>query len=149
MPSKLRKTGLRTPVPLASHNGSAVVHLESTFAQTVNSSVEYHVFLTPNGDCKGLYVTSKTADSFEVHELAGGVASVAFDYRIMAHRKGYENIRLADNTECIASGTTKARRSRRPHDAANKDGYRFTRCDARPRCRRARTPGSLTSCRRP
>ena len=83
-------------------HGSAVVHLEPIFAQTVNSSVEYHVFLTPNGDCKGLYVTSKSADSFEVHELGGGVSSIAFDYRIMAHRKGYEAIRLADNTERFA-----------------------------------------------
>ncbi len=92
-------------------SGSAVVHLEPTFAQTVNSSMEYHVFLTPKGDCKGLYVTNETADSFEVHELAGGRTSIAFDYRIMARRKGYENIRLADKTQVInevANDTTTA-----------------------------------------
>jgi hypothetical protein len=80
-------------------NGAAIVRLESTFAQTVNSEVEYHVFLTPNGDCKGLYVTNKTADSFEVRELGGGKATVGFDYRIMARRKNYETIRLADKTK--------------------------------------------------
>lgn len=79
--------------------GSAVVQLEPVFGQTVNSSVEYHVFLTPKGDCKGLYVTNETADSFEVRELGGGTASVGFDYRIIARRKGYENIRLADRTK--------------------------------------------------
>ncbi len=80
-------------------NGVAIVRLESTFAQTVNSDIEYHVFLTPNGDCKGLYVTNKTSDSFEVRELGGGTATVGFDYRIMARRKNYETIRLADKTK--------------------------------------------------
>jgi hypothetical protein len=79
--------------------GSAVVQLDPVFGQTVNSSLEYHVFLTPKGDCKGLYVTNETADSFEVRELGGGTASVAFDYRIIARRKGYEDIRLADRTK--------------------------------------------------
>jgi hypothetical protein len=83
-------------------NGSAVVQLESTFAQTVNSGLEYHVFLTPKGDCRGLYVTNETAASFEVRELGSGTASIAFDYRIMARRKGYENVRLADKTERVA-----------------------------------------------
>lgn len=60
------------------------------------------MFLTPNGDCKGLYVSNKTANGFEVRELGGGRASIAFDYRIMARRKGYENVRLADKTERLA-----------------------------------------------
>lgn len=80
-------------------NGSASIALDPTFAQTVNLGVDYHVFLTPNGDCKGLYVSQKSATSFEVHELGGGNSSVAFDYRIMAKRSGYENTRLADVTE--------------------------------------------------
>jgi hypothetical protein len=80
-------------------SGSASIALDPTFAQTVNLGVDYHVFLTPNGDCKGLYVSQKSATSFEVHELGGGNSSVAFDYRIMAKRSGYENPRLADVTE--------------------------------------------------
>ena len=81
-------------------NGSATVTLEPVFAQTVNAGVEYHVFLTPNGDSQGhLYVTNKTAASFEVHESAGGQSSIPFDYRIVARRKGYESIRLADKTK--------------------------------------------------
>jgi hypothetical protein len=31
--------------------------------------------------------------------LGGGTANVGFDYRIMARRKGYETIRLADKTK--------------------------------------------------
>jgi hypothetical protein len=34
-----------------------------------------------------------------VHEFGGGTSSIAFDYRIMAKRRGYENVRLADVTE--------------------------------------------------
>jgi hypothetical protein len=87
------------------HNGAALVTLDATYAQTVNTGMDYHVFLTPNGDCKGLYVTKKSPTSFEVHELGGGTSSVAFDYRIMARRSGFENIRLADMTGKIQKDT--------------------------------------------
>jgi hypothetical protein len=80
-------------------NGAATVGLDPTFAQTVNATTDYHVFLTPNGDCKGLYVSQKSASSFEIRELGGGRSSVAFDYRIVAKRIGYENVRLRDVTE--------------------------------------------------
>jgi hypothetical protein len=80
-------------------NGSTRVDLDPTFAQTVNTGVSYHVFLTPGGDCKGLYVSQKSATSFEVRELGGGTSNVAFDYRIMAKRNGFETVRLADVTK--------------------------------------------------
>jgi len=80
-------------------NGAAVVSLEPTFAQTVNTGVEYHVFLTPKGDSHGLYVTNETATSFEVREQGGGTSSIAFDYRIVAKRKGFENVRLETETK--------------------------------------------------
>lgn len=80
-------------------NGATTVVLDATFAQTVNTGTEYHVFLTPKGDCEGLYVTNETPGGFEVHELRGGHSNVAFDYRIMAKRSGFENVRLADSTE--------------------------------------------------
>jgi TGF-beta propeptide len=80
-------------------NGVATVALDPTFAQTVNTTTEYHVFVTPNGDCKGLYISQKSAGSFEVRELAAGQSNVNFDYRIVAKRKGFENLRLTDVTE--------------------------------------------------
>ena len=79
--------------------GSAVIALEPTFAATVNSNADYHVFLTPNGNSQGLYVASKTATSFEVREQGGGKSNISFDYRIVARRIGYENIRMEDVTE--------------------------------------------------
>lgn len=82
-------------------NGTALISLEATFAQTVSTSAEYHVFLTPKGDCEGFYVSNETAIGFEVHELHGGHSNVAFDYRIMARRSGYESIRLPDMTNIL------------------------------------------------
>jgi hypothetical protein len=52
----------------------------------------------PNGNCKGLYMTNKTANSFEVRELGGGTSNIGFDYRITVLRKNYENVRFADHT---------------------------------------------------
>lgn len=74
--------------------GAATVTLDSLFAKTVNAGVDYHVFLTPLGDCNGLYVSAKGPGGFEVHELGGGASDVAFDYRIVAKRTGYEDVRL-------------------------------------------------------
>lgn len=81
------------------NNGAATVTLEPTFAQTVNTGTEYHVFLTPNGDSKGLYVSQKTPTSFEVREQGSGTSNIAFDYRIVAKGVGSENLRLEDLTE--------------------------------------------------
>ena len=75
--------------------GRAIVRIDNTFTQTTNLGVPYRVFLTPNGNCRGLYVARKTASIFEVRELAGGRSNVSFDYRIIARRKGYEKERFA------------------------------------------------------
>ena len=80
-------------------SGAATVVLDPAFAETVNSSADYHVFLTPKGDCKGLFVAEESASGFVVREMGGGRSSVAFDYRIVAKRKGFENVRMADVTE--------------------------------------------------
>ena len=94
-------------------NGAITVKLEPLFAQTVNVGMDYKVFLTPNGDCKGLYVTNKTPTGFDVRELGGGNASVDFDYRIIARRKGHETERLVDKTKEMA-------RSQMPRNPAAK-----------------------------
>ena len=91
-------------------NGVVHVQLDPTFGQTVNTGVEYHVFLTPGGDSEGLYVSNKTAAGFDVHEQHGGHSNIAFDYRIMAKRAGHENERLEDVTEYAKKQTE--RRSR-------------------------------------
>jgi hypothetical protein len=100
-------------------NGAAVVGLDPNFIQTVNTAKEYQVFLTPYGDCKGLYVTNRSAGSFEVHELGGGTASISFGYRIMALRKNYENVRFADRTQSFASIKQIGERTRAKNAAAS------------------------------
>jgi len=95
-------------------SGEAVVNIESVFGETVNTGVDYHVFLTPNGDCKGLYVALKSRTSFVVRELGGGTASIAFDYRIMAKRKGFEQIRFADKTKEMTAPLPKHTEGPRP-----------------------------------
>jgi hypothetical protein len=74
----------------------AWVPLDASFAETANAAISYHVFLTPNGDSNGLYVARKTAGGFEVREHAGGGSNVAFDYRIVVRRRGYETLRMAE-----------------------------------------------------
>jgi hypothetical protein len=78
----------------ALEGGRARVAVEPLYAETVNLEASYHVFLTPLGDCGGLYVAEKTARWFEVRELGGGTSNVAFDYRVVAKRSGYEDVRL-------------------------------------------------------
>jgi hypothetical protein len=79
-------------------NGAAVIQLDQDFIQSVNTEKDYRVFAEPNGDCKGLYVTNKSANSFEVRELGGGTSNIRFDYRITAIRRKYETVRFADHT---------------------------------------------------
>jgi hypothetical protein len=88
-------------------HGVAVVEVAPDFAQTIPADGSYRVFLTPNGDCEGVYVTNKTATSFEVHELRNGKSNVQFDYRIVAHRKGFEAARLPDVTEKMPGNVVK------------------------------------------
>jgi len=86
-------------------NGVALVSLDPGFVETVSGSADYHVFLTPSGDSKGLYVSRKTASGFEVRESDGGKSSIAFDYRIVAKRRGHETERLVDVTEQLNAET--------------------------------------------
>ncbi|MBN1889245.1 MAG: hypothetical protein JW850_14725 [Thermoflexales bacterium] len=74
-------------------DGEAVVTLEPVFAQTINLTETYHVYLTPLGDC-ALYVADKGPTTFTVRAMGGQTCSVAFDYRIVARRLGYEDTRL-------------------------------------------------------
>ena len=94
--------------------GVAVVGIDPTFAETVSESAAYHVFLTPKGDSRGLYVINETAASFEVRESGGGISSLAFDYRIVAKRRGFEAQRHVDVTESYRSAMERSILNRKP-----------------------------------
>jgi hypothetical protein len=76
-------------------NGAAHVDLDMQFLQTVtiNAAHPMQVFVQVKGDCKGVYVVPGLT-GFDVKELQGGTSNVSFGYRIIAKRKGYENMRL-------------------------------------------------------
>lgn len=74
-------------------NGLAQVLIEPIYAQTVNLSQPYHVFVTPLGDGQ-LFVAEKTSTAFTVRAVGGQPAHFAFDYRIVAKRRAYETVRL-------------------------------------------------------
>ncbi|MDH5406417.1 MAG: hypothetical protein OEX80_07750 [Candidatus Aminicenantes bacterium] len=80
-------------------NGQALVQLESVFTQAANTGLDYLVFLTPRGACQGLYISQQDKDSFEVRELGGGTSNISFNYRIVAKRRGYEEVRFEEFTE--------------------------------------------------
>lgn len=74
-------------------DGQATIAFDPVYAQTVNLTEPYRVFLTPLGDCQ-LYVAEKTPASFTVRAMDGQTCDITFDYRVVALRKGYEQLRL-------------------------------------------------------
>ncbi|MBN1921612.1 MAG: hypothetical protein JW892_10230 [Anaerolineae bacterium] len=75
--------------------GLATVRIAADFAKTVNLNADYHVFLTPLGDC-ALYVAEKTATSFTVGAIDDKACNIAFDYRIVAKQVGMESYRMTE-----------------------------------------------------
>jgi hypothetical protein len=69
---------------------------------------DYRVFVTPEGDCRGLYVRRKSANSFVVRELMGGKSSVAFSYRIVGRRKDIKQLRRFAKIDMPLSPPTRA-----------------------------------------
>ena len=68
------------------NKGRATVKLDADFAKVIKRG-DYRVFVTPEGECRGLSVRRKRAASFEVRELMSGTSSIAFSYRIVGRRK--------------------------------------------------------------
>jgi hypothetical protein len=74
-------------------DGRAEVELDNEFAAMVQTD-DYHVFLTPEGDTQGLYVSARRPGGFEVHEQQGGTSNLTFSYRVVAKRSDIEAQRL-------------------------------------------------------
>jgi hypothetical protein len=65
-------------------SGDVWVKIRSDFANTMDPKQPYLVFVTADGPNKGLYVSVKSRDAFEVKENPGGRSTLTFDYRIVA-----------------------------------------------------------------
>jgi hypothetical protein len=66
--------------------GRAWVDLDPDFAAVVDTE-DYHVFLTPEGDSNGLYVSRSETEGFEVREQQDGTSGLTLSYRVVARRK--------------------------------------------------------------
>jgi hypothetical protein len=103
-------------------NGVARVELDPMFAALATADIA--VFLTPRGDCLGLYVAAQTPTEFEVRELQAGRSTLDFDYRMVARRADGTATRFAavDLPRPIETAEPPARPRLeefvRPHDAA-------------------------------
>lgn len=74
--------------------GRSTVKLDPGFAAVVRTD-DYHVFLCPEGDVKGLHVSRRNRVGFEVREHEGGKSSTTFSYRVVARRKDIKGERFA------------------------------------------------------
>jgi hypothetical protein len=74
--------------------GEARVRLDPAFANVIDRHASYVVFVSPEGESRGLYVTEKTLTGFTVIENAGGRSTIPFGYRIVAKPYGVSAERL-------------------------------------------------------
>jgi hypothetical protein len=101
-------------------NGVAVVRLDPSFAQLIDRG-GYQVFLTPKGDCNGLYVAQENASAFVVRELHGGRSTLAFDYRIVGRQYGHATDRVAIAPNAAAVGDPQVKPAPLPANRAALD----------------------------
>lgn len=74
--------------------GVARVELDPDFAAVSGIGDDYHVFVTPEGPCNGLYVTDRGPSGFDVREQGKGTADISFSYRVMTRRTDVRTRRL-------------------------------------------------------
>jgi hypothetical protein len=79
-------------------DGQVTVYLDPMFLETVtiDDNNPMRVRLTLTDDCKGIYVSQKTANSFTVKEIDGGKSDATFNWEVAAKRKGFEDRRLEE-----------------------------------------------------
>lgn len=74
--------------------GEGTVRFDAQLASAIEASRGYQVFLTADGDSRGLYVAQKFVGGFIVRESEHGRGNLFFDYRIVAHPVGAPVARL-------------------------------------------------------
>jgi len=102
--------------------GRALVKLDADFAKVIKRG-DYHVFLTPKGNCGGLYVRRQGGASFEVRELGGGKSNGAFSYRIVGRRRDITKHRRFAKVDVRPPGPVKPPRPPRKPTAAGERAF--------------------------
>lgn len=79
-------------------NGKAHISIDPVLAKNITISEKHplRVFVQPEGDCNGVYVTNKTADGFDVIELQSGSSDASFTYSVIANRANESYGNFAD-----------------------------------------------------
>jgi hypothetical protein len=69
-------------------NGKATISLDPIFSKNIEVSEDHplRVFIQLEGDCKGVYVTNKSNNGFDVIELDSGTSNVNFTWFVTANR---------------------------------------------------------------
>jgi hypothetical protein len=71
-------------------NGRAHIEIDPILAQNIYvndaEGKPLRVFIQLEGDCKGVYVTNKTATGFDVVELDGGTSNINFTWHVVGNR---------------------------------------------------------------
>jgi hypothetical protein len=74
--------------------GRGFVEFDSALKSAIDVRAGYHVFLTADGDNRGLFVAAKTAEGFTVREAQGGTSTLDFEYRVIGSPIGSDNARF-------------------------------------------------------
>lgn len=79
-------------------NGIAHITLDPIYALNVLVDEQHplKVFIQLEGDCNGVYVDAKSADGFDVKELANGHSNVSFSWHVVANRSNTSLGNFAD-----------------------------------------------------
>jgi hypothetical protein len=88
--------------------GRADVELDPAFASTMDRTKSYLVFITPEGDSRGLFLASKTTTGFSVRENGGGTNTLLFEYRIVGKPLAVRSARLPTLTSVLLSEAARA-----------------------------------------
>lgn len=114
-------------------NGAASIALDPAMTRALDQSHAYHVFLTPEGDTKGLFVAQKTPQGFVVRETQGGRGNFDFDYRVVGAVDGHANDRMGlvakrpSYSERMAAIRASLRAAPRRSTVATRTTYRSAR----------------------
>ncbi|MFO7613016.1 MAG: hypothetical protein R6W71_00070 [Bacteroidales bacterium] len=89
-------------------NGFAHIPIDPDLSININVSENHplKVFITPEGDCNGLYVTNKSATGFDVVEMQGGKSNIPFSWQIVATRADEEYVGR-DGTVTLSISSTR------------------------------------------
>lgn len=80
--------------------GRAAIELPDYFTAAA-SEAGLTVHITPTGDCRGVFVVSRSVSRIELQESQGGESDAPFDYLVMGVRRGFEDHAVVQENEAF------------------------------------------------